>query len=85
MKPETVNFARGFIRPGWDRYFMDIALMVAKRSNCIRRQVAAIIVKDQRIISTGYNGTPRGLPNCFEVGCARCNGSSFLGHADFVR
>ena len=61
-----------FSRPGWDKYFMDIALVAATRSNCCRRQVAAIIVKDNRIISTGYNGTPRGLPNCFEGGCNRC-------------
>lgn len=61
-----------FERPDWDTYFMDIAYMVAKRGNCIRRQVAAVIVKDQRLISTGYNGTPRGVKNCFEGGCARC-------------
>lgn len=59
-------------RPSWDQYFMDIAQMVAKRSNCSSRQVAAIIVKDKRIISTGYNGTPRGTKNCSEGGCARC-------------
>ena len=62
-----------FQRPDWDHYFMNIAHVVASRSNCCRRQVAAIIVKDQRIISTGYNGTPRGLKNCFEGGCPRCN------------
>ena len=60
-------------RPGWDEYFMNIAHVVASRSNCIKRQVAAIIVKDKRIISTGYNGTPRGIKNCNEGGCARCN------------
>jgi dCMP deaminase len=49
-------------RPGWDRYFMDIAQVAAKRSNCSRRQVAAVLVRDKRIISTGYNGTPRGVP-----------------------
>jgi dCMP deaminase len=59
-------------RPPWDQYFMDIAHMVAKRSNCCTRQVAAIIVKDKRLISTGYNGTPRGTKNCDEGGCARC-------------
>ncbi len=59
-------------RPSWDQYFMDIAQMVAKRSNCCTRQVAAVIVKDKRIISTGYNGTPRGTKNCDEGGCARC-------------
>ncbi len=46
-------------RPGWDRYFMDIAHVAASRSNCSRRQVAAVLVRDRRIISTGYNGTPR--------------------------
>ena len=51
---------------------MDIAHVVARRSNCRRRQVAAIIVSDRRIISTGYNGTPRGIRNCFEGGCPRC-------------
>lgn len=51
-------------RPSWDEYFMAIAHVVATRSNCSRRQVAAVIVKDNRIISTGYNGTPRGIKNC---------------------
>lgn len=59
-------------RPDWDTYFMDIAHVVALRGNCRRRQVAALIVKERRIISTGYNGTPRGVRNCFEGGCARC-------------
>ncbi len=60
------------LRPGWDEYFMDIAHVVKRRANCSRRQVAAVIVLDRRIISTGYNGTPRGIQNCFEGGCARC-------------
>lgn len=51
---------------------MAIAQVAAMRSSCRRRQVAAVIVKDQRIISTGYNGTPRGLRNCDEGGCPRC-------------
>ena len=59
-------------RPDWDNYFMEIAHVVAHRSNCSRRQVAAVIVKDNRIISTGYNGTPRGIKNCDEGGCPRC-------------
>jgi dCMP deaminase len=59
-------------RPDWDTYFMDIAHVVARRSNCCRRHVAALIVRDRRIISTGYNGTPRGVRNCFEGGCPRC-------------
>jgi dCMP deaminase len=59
-------------RPGWDEYFMSIARMVAMRSNCIKRKVAAVLVKDRRIIATGYNGTPRGVKNCSEGGCPRC-------------
>ncbi len=60
-------------RPGWDEYFMNIAKVVAMRGNCIKRKVAAVIVKDKRIVSTGYNGTPRGVANCNEGGCPRCN------------
>jgi dCMP deaminase len=60
-------------RPSWDEYFMNIAAEVATRSNCMKRHVAAIIVKDKRIVSTGYNGTPRGVQNCNEGGCPRCN------------
>lgn len=59
-------------RPDWDEYFMDIAHVVSKRGNCSRRKVAAVIVSDRRIISTGYNGTPRGIENCYEGGCPRC-------------
>jgi len=66
-------------RPGWDEYFMRIAKVVASRSNCVKRKVAAVIVKDKRIISTGYNGTPRGTRNCSEGGCPRCNNFSESG------
>lgn len=59
-------------RPDWDTYFIRIAKQVALRSNCLKRKVAAILVKDLRIISTGYNGTPRGIKNCNEGGCPRC-------------
>ncbi|HYM13563.1 MAG TPA: deaminase [Bryobacterales bacterium] len=68
-------------RPGWDEYFMRIASIVALRSNCMKRKVAAIIVKDRRIISTGYNGTPRGVRNCNEGGCPRCNSLAPSGTA----
>jgi dCMP deaminase len=60
-------------RPDWDEYFMEIAKVVAMRSNCMKRRIAAVIVKDKRIISTGYNGTPRGIKNCSDGGCPRCN------------
>jgi dCMP deaminase len=59
------------MRPSWDEYFMDIARHVASRSTCLRRHVGAIVVKNRRILSTGYNGAPTGLPHCDETGCLR--------------
>jgi dCMP deaminase len=70
-----------FSRPSWDEYFMSIAKVVAMRSNCMKRKIAAIIVKDRRVISTGYNGTPRGAKNCNEGGCPRCNSLAESGTA----
>lgn len=58
-------------RPTIDEYFMEMAHLAAKRSTCLRRKVGAVIVKDKRVLSTGYNGVPRGLPHCEEVGCVR--------------
>ncbi len=58
-------------RPSWDEYFMDITLRVAQRATCLRRQVGAIVVKDKKILTTGYNGPPAGLQHCEEVGCLR--------------
>ena len=58
-------------RPSWERYFMSIAGQVATRSTCLRRQVGCIIVLEKRIVSTGYNGAPSGLPHCEQVGCVR--------------
>lgn len=66
-------------RPNWDDYFMDIAQVVAKRGNCSRRKVAAVIVNEHRIISTGYNGTPRGITNCCDGGCPRCSSDAPSG------
>ncbi|MDH3213821.1 MAG: deaminase [Myxococcales bacterium] len=62
-----------FERPSWDEYFIAIAQKVASRSNCVKRKVGAVIAIDRRIVSTGYNGTPRGTRNCNEGGCPRCN------------
>jgi len=59
-------------RPTWDEYFMNIAMVVASRSNCRTRKVAAVIVRDKRIVTTGYNGTPRNTKNCIDGGCERC-------------
>lgn len=59
-------------RPDWDEYFMDFAILTAKRSTCLRRQVGAVIVQDKHVIATGYNGAPRGLEHCAERGgCLR--------------
>ncbi len=58
-------------RPTWDEYFMKITRTVAERSTCLRRHVGGILVRDKRILATGYNGTPRGLKHCEEVGCLR--------------
>lgn len=62
------------LRPGWDSYFMTLASLASMRSNCMKRRVGAILVRNKRIVATGYNGTPLGLKNCNEGGCARCNG-----------
>lgn len=59
------------MRPSWDEYFIEIATLVASRSTCLRRSVGAVIVRDKRILSTGYNGAPRNLPHCQETGCLR--------------
>jgi dCMP deaminase len=59
-------------RPEWPEYFMQIAHVVKTRGNCSRRQVGAVVIKDRKILSTGYNGTPRGIKNCCDGGCARC-------------
>jgi dCMP deaminase len=58
-------------RPSWDSYFMQIVELVKTRSTCLRRQVGALIVKDKRILSSGYNGAPAGCMHCSEVGCIR--------------
>jgi len=58
-------------RPSWDEYFLEMAKLVAKRSTCLRRKVGAVLVKDKRILATGYNGAPRGLRHCIEIGCMR--------------
>lgn len=73
--PFTAGSGRGRpaadARPDWDEYFMEIAGVVAKRSTCLRRQVGAVLVYEKRILATGYNGAPTGLPHCIEVGCLR--------------
>ena len=58
-------------RPSWPEYFMSIAKLVGTRSTCLRRAVGAVLVKDKRILATGYNGAPTGIRHCIEVGCLR--------------
>ncbi|KAK8126423.1 cytidine and deoxycytidylate deaminase zinc-binding domain-containing protein [Apiospora kogelbergensis] len=70
------------LRPSWDNYFMSLASLAAQRSNCMKRAVGCVLVgRERRVISTGYNGTPRGIRNCGEGGCARCNAGMGSGAA----
>lgn len=69
------------LRPSWDNYFMSLASLAAQRSNCMKRRVGCVVVShNRRVISTGYNGTPRGIRNCGEGGCGRCNSGLGSGH-----
>ena len=58
-------------RPSWDEYFMELAHLVSKRATCLRRYVGAVLVRDKRILATGYNGAPAGLDHCLDTGCLR--------------
>ena len=58
-------------RPDWDTYFMDMAKLAARRSSCLRRAVGAVLVKDRRVLATGYNGVPSGVTHCEVTGCLR--------------
>ena len=66
-------------RPGWDSYFMQLANLAAMRSNCMKRRVGCVLVREKRVVSTGYNGTPRGMKNCNQGGCSRCNSGNKAG------
>lgn len=59
------------IRPDWDTYFMDMARLASRRSSCLRRAVGAVLVKDRRLLATGYNGVPSGVTHCEVTGCLR--------------
>lgn len=67
MKKEKDSYKR----PGWDEYFLEVASLVAKRATCLRRRVGAVLVKDKKILATGYNGAPSGLAHCLDIGCLR--------------
>jgi dCMP deaminase len=70
-RSKTMRAGETAERPSWDEYFISIANKVGERSTCLRRRVGAIVVKDRRILSTGYNGAPSGFKHCGEVGCLR--------------
>jgi len=59
------------VRPDWDTYFMEMARLAARRSTCLRRAVGAVLVKDRRVLATGYNGVPSGVTHCEVTGCLR--------------
>ncbi|MHB8840769.1 MAG: deoxycytidylate deaminase [Candidatus Aquicultor sp.] len=59
------------VRPSWDEYFMNITRQVSQRSTCLRRKIGALLVRDRRILATGYNGAPSGIKHCYDVGCLR--------------
>lgn len=58
-------------RPSWQQYFMEMAFLVSRRSTCLRRKVGTVLVRDNQILSTGYNGSPKGVSHCSETGCLR--------------
>ncbi len=79
---KLTNKKEKYIRPSWDEYFMKLASLVAERSTCLRHHVGAIIVKNKRVLTTGYNGAVRNMPDCLEIGCLKdkLKISSGMGH-----
>ena len=65
MKKKSID------RPGWDDYFLEVAYLVSKRATCLRRSVGAVLVKEKKILATGYNGAPSGITHCEVTGCLR--------------
>lgn len=70
-RPEAGRREKGEERPTWDEYFLGIAELISRRSTCLRRRVGAVLVKDKRILATGYNGAPSKIKHCAETGCIR--------------
>ena len=67
----TCRSSRKTQRPAWDEYFMQVAELISSRTTCLRRRVGAVLVKNKRILATGYNGAPSGIRHCSDVGCVR--------------
>ena len=67
MKKKVSSHAR----PSWDEYFLEVARLVSRRSTCLRRSVGAVLVKEKKILATGYNGAPSGIKHCIDIGCIR--------------
>lgn len=59
------------VRPSWDEYFLEVAHLVSRRATCLRRMVGAVLVRDKKILATGYNGAPSGITHCTQTGCLR--------------
>lgn len=77
---KSINLAdESRLRPTWDQYFMELASLASLRSNCMKRRVGCVLVRENRVISTGYNGTPRGLKNCNQGGCRLISARQWLG------
>lgn len=79
QKLKSLNLDQMKLRPSWDSYFMEICEISSKRSNCMKRRVGCVLVKNNRILNTGYNGTPFSILNCCEGGCLRCNSNKKAG------
>jgi len=75
IEKDTSSGQPSLTRPAWPEYFMAITKLVANRSTCLRRHVGAILIKDKRILATGYNGAPTGIKHCEQVGCLRADSS----------
>lgn len=71
MNNKKIKAAKPHARPSWDEYFLEVAHLVARRATCLRRSVGAVLVKDKKILATGYNGAPTGLGHCLDIGCLR--------------
>jgi dCMP deaminase len=70
-QPEGSDKAKRGKRPGWNEYFADVADLISRRSTCMRRSVGAVLVREKRVLATGYNGAPTGLRHCLDLGCLR--------------